>query len=84
MNYATINAIHIFVLVVMKATDICLLWPVIRSKPFAAVKNCIAAKKQKVRVFNINHKDFTVIQNVYDFCLLKVHIDMNVYKKIFL
>ena len=38
------------------------------SKPFPAVKKCIAAKqKTKKRAFNINHKDFIVIQNVEDF-----------------
>ena len=36
---------------------------------------------RKMRAFNINHKDFIVIQNFYDFFLHKVHIAMNVYKK---
>ena len=54
-----------------------------RSKLFAAVKKRIAVKERKTRVFSINHKDFIVILNVYDFFLHKVHIDMNVYKTIF-
>ena len=37
---------------------------------------------RKMRASNINHKDFIVIQNVYDFSLHKVHIAMNVHKKI--
>ena len=36
---------------------------------------------RKMSAFNINHKDFIEIQNVYDFFLHKVHIAMNVYKK---
>ena len=39
---------------------------------------------RKMRAFNINHMDFIVIQNVYDFFLHKFHIAMNVYKKLFL
>ena len=50
-------------------------------KLFAVVKKCIAAKEQKLKVFSINHNDFIVIQNVYDFFLNKVHMGMNVYKK---
>ena len=41
------------------------------SKPFAEVKKRIAAKKQKIGAFNINHKDFIVIQEVHDFFLHK-------------
>ena len=36
----------------------------------------------EIRPFNINHKDFIVIQKVFIFFIHKLHIAMSVYKKI--
>ena len=51
VNYATMNAIHIFVFVVIMATTF-VYYDHYRSKPFAAEKKRVAGKKRKIRVFN--------------------------------
>ena len=47
VNYATINAIHIFILVVITATYFCLLWPFIAVNRLQQQKNVLQRKSEK-------------------------------------
>ena len=83
-RYTTINAIYNFCNRSLKVNWHLFIMTSCHSKRYAAVKKCIEAKEQKVSLFSFNHKDFIVVQTVYDFFLHKIHIGMNVYEKLFL